>query len=119
MFYTGKVCDKHPEADGLRYISCRKCVPCHNVVSAQNRRNTVKQATPPWADKKAIAAIYRKAKRQGKVVDHIIPLNHPKVCGLHVPENLRAVHNLPNLLKGNRFRVITIKFPQKGKQNVR
>ena len=75
----------------------------------------MKQATPPWADKKEIAAIYRKAKRKGKMVDHIIPLNHPKVCGLHVPWNLRAVDNTLNLQKGNRFRVITTKFPTERK----
>lgn len=114
MFYTGKVCAQHPEAEGLRYTSCRKCVPCHNVVAAQNRRNTVKRATPPWADKQKINKIYERAARQGKVVDHIIPLNHPKVCGLHVPNNLRAALPLKNLTKGNKFRVITLKGSTNG-----
>lgn len=114
MFYTGKVCETHPEAQGLRYTSCRKCVPCHNVVAAQNRRNTVKRATPKWADKQKITKIYERAARQGKMVDHIIPLNHPKVCGLHVHNNLRATPKLVNLSKGNKFRILTLKGCKNG-----
>lgn len=110
MFYTGKICEQHPEAEGLRYISCRKCVPCHNVVAAQARRNTVKIATPPWADMKEINKIYREAAKKGKTVDHVIPLNHPKVCGLHVPNNLKAITGPKNLAKGNKFRVTTTRF---------
>lgn len=112
MHYNGKICEKHPEANGLRYVSCRKCVPCHNVVHAQQRRNTIKTATPPWADRKEIARIYRKASEQSKVVDHVIPLNHPKVCGLHVPNNLKIVTGGKNLAKGNKFRVLTLKGQQ-------
>lgn len=109
MFYDGKVCEKHPHAGGLRYRSCRKCVHCHNIDAAQARRDAIKQATPDWADKKAIAEIYRKAEKKGKAVDHVIPLNHKKVCGLHVHQNLKAVSGPANLAKGNKFRVITSK----------
>lgn len=35
------------------------------------------------------------------VLDHIIPLNHPRVCGLTVPWNLRVVHWRVNVSKGN------------------
>lgn len=37
------------------------------------------------------------------MLDHIIPLRHPEVCGLHVPWNLRVVKRETNLKKGNRF----------------
>lgn len=106
--YHGKICEKHPSIDGLRYSSCRKCVRCHDNAK-QARRITIRRATPAWADPEQIKVIYQKAKAKGKVVDHIIPLNHPKVCGLHVPNNLKAINALPNLEKGNRFRVITCK----------
>lgn len=37
------------------------------------------------------------------VLDHIVPLNHPQVCGLHVPWNMRVVTREENTLKGNEF----------------
>ena len=38
-------------------------------------------------------------------VDHVIPLNHPKICGLHTPCNLAVVPWYVNLSKGNTFEV--------------
>lgn len=36
-------------------------------------------------------------------VDHIIPLNHPDVCGLHVPWNMQVIPKCLNLKKTNKF----------------
>lgn len=73
------------------------------------RRALVKQATPDWADQTVIGAIYSQAAlltEQTGVkhsVDHVIPLSHPSVCGLHVPANLRVISLSENCSKGNDF----------------
>lgn len=58
---------------------------------------------PSWADRKLIAYIYKEARYLGLEVDHIIPLKHPLVCGLHVEENLQLLTPEENNKKRNKF----------------
>jgi 5-methylcytosine-specific restriction endonuclease McrA len=44
-----------------------------------------------------------KATGERYVVDHIIPLSNPDVCGLHVPWNLRVITQEENLKKSNKL----------------
>lgn len=76
------------------------------------RRRKHKNATPPWLTRKQkgeIRQLYEMAitmtKTTGEqyVVDHIIPLRSPDVCGLHVPWNLRVITQEENLRKSNKI----------------
>lgn len=66
---------------------------------------------PAWANKFFIDEIYDLARRRTKVlgepwvVDHVVPLKNPLVCGLHVETNLRVVPRKVNAAKGNSFTI--------------
>lgn len=69
-----------------------------------NRRASLKQRTPKWADLEKIKSIYQE-RPEGFHVDHIIPLQGGKVSGLHVPENLQYLKAEDNIKKSNKFKV--------------
>lgn len=66
-------------------------------------------ATLPWTDMKAIREKYEEADAltlmtgTKYVVDHIIPLNHSRVCGLHTAINLQVITYKRNEAKSNYF----------------
>lgn len=66
-------------------------------------------AAPEWVDRKELnklrAEARRKTMRTGvlHVLDHVVPLTHPDVCGLHVPWNLRVVPWRVNASKNNKW----------------
>lgn len=57
-------------------------------------------ATPPWADRAAMRRLYLR-RMAGDVIDHIVPLLHPHVCGLHCPADLRIISAGENATKSN------------------
>jgi hypothetical protein len=70
------------------------------------RRAAQLQATPPWADRSKIAAVYAEQQKYIDLgldvhVDHIVPLRGVNVCGLHVHWNLRIILAEDNLRKRN------------------
>jgi hypothetical protein len=81
----------------------RKANPAQSSAWVSERRAARVNATPPWADKGAILAIYQEAVDKGLSVDHIIPLKHDLVCGLHVAGNLQLLTISENSRKGNKF----------------
>lgn len=65
------------------------------------RKARVKQATPPWADLKAIEVFYKNCPK-GYHVDHIEPINGKDRCGLHVIYNLQYLLAAENMKKSNK-----------------
>lgn len=66
------------------------------------RRSRKLKATPNWANLDIIKSIYEYCE-PGDHVDHIVPLVHPLVCGLHVEHNLQYLSAEENLQKNNSF----------------
>lgn len=79
------------------------------VAAARKREADKLQATPSWADLRAIEQFYVEAARLTKLtgikhhVDHIYPLRSKVMCGLHVEANLQVVPYIVNLRKSNRI----------------
>jgi len=67
------------------------------------RRAKLLQATPDWVDMDELKHIAEIAQSKGLVIDHIVPLIHSEVCGLHVPANLRCVPKELNAWKSNKL----------------
>ena len=86
--------DKHPEKVAER---------------EQKRRASKRQAMPVWANRTEILSIFKMARAIRDAsglkyhVDHVVPLQHELVCGLHVTANLRIVCASDNLQKHNKF----------------
>lgn len=79
---------------------------------SQRRDASKRNATPSWltsAHIDSMRAVYAEAARLTREtgiphhVDHIVPLTHPDVQGLHCPWNLQVLPALENLSKGNAF----------------
>lgn len=78
-----------------------------NRIKKLRRQHAVRRATPAWANRAEIDAVYEAARVMTDAtgveftVDHVVPLRHPLVCGLHVPANLFPMTRTHNSRKGN------------------
>ena len=93
------------ELDSLRKIYCsNKCKPIDqsNKMYKKLRKRAERQRKLDYCTWKDIAEVY-KNKPEGYHVDHIIPLNHPNVSGLHVPCNFQYLSPEDNSKKSNKF----------------
>ena len=95
-----------------------QCRPCGKIwhknnrhrVSESNRhrRRKMDDATPTWVDRSELQRLEaERVKIENDTgvryeIDHIIPIKHPLICGLHVPWNLQIVTAQYNNSKGNR-----------------
>jgi 5-methylcytosine-specific restriction endonuclease McrA len=82
------------------------------AMTRNNRRGVLyyrklHQSTPLWETKARLQSVYDRAhdlRSRGfdVEVDHIVPLNHPDVCGLHTLDNLQVISRTKNAKKSNR-----------------
>jgi hypothetical protein len=73
-----------------------------NREQSAKRRAKLLKAIPKFANLNKIKKIYKNCPK-GYHVDHIIPLNNPIVCGLHVEWNLQYLSAKDNCSKGNKL----------------
>lgn len=118
-YFTGKPC-RNGHIDKRR-TKWWDCIACHRdrrrasdkihakakIARTNKRRANKLHATPSWADLDAIKEFYKNCP-EGKSVDHIIPLQGKKVCGLHVLENLQYLCKKENSRKHNKFKPMII-----------
>jgi len=99
-------------ANRYTFFDKSKPIPAYveNMSSENHRRyyQTVYAAQPVWANRADIRSIYKRAtamreRGSSAVVDHIVPLKHPMVCGLHTADNMQIVSESYNMMKSNKF----------------
>lgn len=79
------------------------------VLSINAARRAMGRVPVSEFEKFFMAEIYDLARLMTKItksqwhVDHVVPLKHSKVCGLHVPSNLRVIPAKMNMAKKNNF----------------
>lgn len=112
---------RHRDQERQRYHSDKQTIKSrvaawkrsnpHKVAAYNAARRAAKTtAKVLWASQRYIEAWYEVARletaRKGVLchVDHIIPLVHPLVCGLHCEDNMQVLTASDNCSKQNRFK---------------
>jgi hypothetical protein len=112
--------ENNPEAKDL-HRSLQKDWRERTNYNAKRRKSGVDRAyinrlrcahvTPPWANHEKIDEVYKQAAEISETtgvkheVDHVVPLKHDLVTGLHVHYNLRVVEQSINRRKHASFKV--------------
>jgi 5-methylcytosine-specific restriction endonuclease McrA len=104
---------RYQDANREKYLEYQRLIYKNNrseyIARARARQSKLGLATLSSVFKDKCNEIYKQCSIQSKVdgieyqVDHIIPLNHPDICGLHVPWNLQILSKEYNKRKKNKF----------------
>lgn len=98
----------NPEKMRERNKEWRKAHPEISRNRVRLRRAQLSGAKVKWANKFIMRDIYDLARLRTKAtgiafhVDHIVPIKHKLVCGLHCEANLQVIEGLSNCRKSNR-----------------
>jgi hypothetical protein len=95
-------CNTHFEANRKDHMYCKKSCQPSSKQSRKLRKRTkrkCKLSVESWSDIEAFLL----DRPDGCDLDHIIPLNHPDVCGLHNTWNFQWLSKDDNNLKSNKF----------------
>jgi hypothetical protein len=92
---------KNLEARKAKESAHMKANRPYYTMKVRERDAMKRNATPKWADHRAIRLIYEEASRAGMHVDHIVPLISDRVCGLHWEGNLQLLSPKENASKKN------------------
>ena len=115
MKYEGKPC-KHC-GNTERYCSNRHCTFCHKTVEINKRRpgyrNELERSRramggkPTETTREFYIEAALKTHMEGVLyeVDHIVPLKHPLICGLHNEFNLQVITAEDNRNKSNTYEI--------------
>lgn len=101
--------DAHKEEIRLQKQEWLRANKAISQFNSAKRRAALKQATVAWASADAILRLYEESTKLTAEtgvphhVDHIIPLQHDMVCGLHCESNLRVIPAEENWSKNNKF----------------
>jgi len=110
--FVGPIMPKRIFNERYRSVSQSTRIPRPRLEHRDSRKiwdqsDVMKYARPKWANLEEIDKIYQTARRLTietgipHEVDHIVPIRHPLVCGLHVEYNLRVITAQENNKKSN------------------
>lgn len=101
---------KYQSTDRVKALKAewQRAHPEIGAEKAARRRAAKLRATPGWVDQERINCFYEiaQAYREAGIdchVDHVVPLQGRRVCGLHVHENLQVIPAQVNRSKSNHF----------------
>ena len=105
---TRRYAEKHPDRVHANAAGWAAKNPARVVAKTARYRSMKLQATPGWANHAEIQKVYDLAARFRGLgcdfhVDHQIPLQGRRVCGLHVHNNLHIIEAKANRSKANHF----------------